>query len=117
MRRSIELLWIDICLASGQKGGTKAAYIAYLSTHFPDLCAAVGAEAFYTNYRCATVHEFGLAPGFAIGRDQGLGGKYVDSQVVRETGQKLTILNIDRLVRDFLAHLAQLLAHARSSAP
>lgn len=102
-------------LASGAKGDTKPAYISYLKTHFPDLCAALGAETFYTNYRCAAVHEFGLKRGFAIGRDQDLSGKYVGTKVILESGQQLTLLNIDRLVRDFLAHIEQLLAQARVS--
>jgi hypothetical protein len=100
-------------LASGAKGNTKAAYLAYLEKHFPDLCAAIGAEKFYISYRCAAVHEFGLKPGFAIGRGFGLGGKYLETQNVPESGDVVTVLNIDRLVNDFLSHVEHLLVEAR----
>ena len=93
-------------------GQTKVQYTAYLERHFPDLSAALGAEVFYLQYRCAAIHEFGLKAGYAIGRDHGMGGKYVATQAVRETGQVNTILNIDRLVVDFLSHVEQLLLQA-----
>jgi hypothetical protein len=95
-------------LASGAPGNTKKAYLAYLDAHFPDLCKALGAEVFYTKYRCGAVHEFNLKDGFAIGRDSGMSGAYSGSQVIKETGQQITILNIDRLVNDFLAHVGSL---------
>jgi hypothetical protein len=101
-------------LASGAKSKTHAAYINYLKAHFPDLCHAVGADVFYENFRSAAVHEFGLKPGYAIGRDSGLRGAYADKQVIVETGQEIVVLNIDRLVSDFLAHVEDLLAQTRS---
>ena len=100
-------------LASGPKGGTRAAYLSYLKAHFPDLCAAVGAKVFYENYRNAAVHEFGLKPDYAIGRDSGLNGAYVDTQLIRDTGAQITVLNIDRLVADFLAHVEGLLVRTQ----
>jgi hypothetical protein len=69
----------------------------------------LSAEDFYDHYRNKTVHEFGLGAGFAIGRDSGLRGAYVETQPVKETGQSLTVLNIDRLARDFLAHAESLI--------
>jgi hypothetical protein len=90
-------------LASAPPGKTKNGYVDYLTEHFPELCAAVGAEIFYAKYRCKAVHEFGLADGFAIGRESGLAGKYADTQSIN--GKDYLILNIDRLVQDFLAHI------------
>jgi hypothetical protein len=105
-------------LASGAPGGTKAAYLAYLETHFPDLSASLGAEVFYTKYRCAAVHELGIKSPYGIGRDSGMGGSYVERQVLSDLNQEITMLNIDRLVQDFLGHLEQLLAKASGpSAP
>jgi len=101
-------------LVSAPVGQTKTQYIAYLERHFPELSEALGAETFYLQYRCAAIHEFGLKPGYAIGRDHGMSGKYVETQAVRETGQVNTILNIDRLIDDFLSHVDQLLAQVRS---
>ncbi len=95
-------------LASGAPHNTKAAYLAYLKTHFPDLCKALGAEVFYSKYRCAAVHEFNLKPGFAIGRASSMSGAYADTRTLKETGQEIIVLNIDRLVRDFIAHVRSL---------
>ena len=79
-------------LASGPKGGTRAAYVRYLKAHFPDLCSAVGAETFYERYRNAAVHEFSLKAGYAIGRDSGLKGAYTDTQLISDTGETTTLL-------------------------
>lgn len=95
-------------LASGPKGGTRAAYIAYVEKHFPALSAELGATVFYENYRNATIHEFGLRPGYAIGRDSGMGGHYVAVQPMVETEQDVLVLNIDRLALDFEAHIEAL---------
>jgi hypothetical protein len=101
-------------LASGPKSGTRAAYVSYLKAHFPHLCSAVGADTFYEKYRCATVHEFSLKTGYAIGRDSGLKGVYADTQLISDTGEKITVLNIDRLASDFLSHVEGLLARAKT---
>jgi hypothetical protein len=95
-------------LASGQPGGTKTAYMNYLQTQFPELCAAIGAEVFYTNYRCGAVHEFNLKKGFGIERGEKMPGTYVDTKTIRETGGQMTILNIDRLIDDFILHVRSL---------
>jgi len=95
-------------LASGQPGGTKIAYMNYLQTHFPELCAAIGSEIFYINYRCGAVHEFNLKKGFGIERGEKMLGTYVDTKTIKETSDQLTILNIDRLIDDFIAHIRSL---------
>ena len=95
-------------LASGQPGATKPAYLNYLQTHFPDLCASIGAEVFYTNYRCGAVHEFSLKKGFGIERGEKMPCDYVDTKTIKETGEQITVLNIDRLIDDFLSHIKSL---------
>jgi hypothetical protein len=97
-------------LASGPKGGTKAAYLQYLANNLPGLNAAVGAQSFYDNFRNAAVHEFSLKPGFAIGRDFGMPGIYASVQQVPDVPGKTLVLNIDLLAKEFLAHLDSLLA-------
>lgn len=92
-------------LASGPKGGTKKAYLAYLGNYFPELCSALGSEVFYDSYRNKSVHEFDLKHGYGIGRDSGMNGAYCGTQKVKETSETIVVLNIDRLVRDFLAHV------------
>ena len=105
-------------LASGPKGGTRPAYIQYLETNFPQLCLALGAATFYENYRNAAVHEFSLKPGYAIGRDSGMKGQYVDTQLLTDIGTQQIVLNIDRLVADFVGHVDLLLSYAaRHKAP
>lgn len=102
-------------LASGPSGGTRTAYVNYLKAHFPELCAAIGADTFYEKYRCAAVHEFGLRTGYAIGRDSGLKGVYADTQLICDTGETITVLNIDRLTSDFLTHVEGLLTQEKTS--
>jgi hypothetical protein len=92
-------------LVAAPKNRNRELYPPYLDRHFPELCAALPSTIFYEHYRCKAVHEFGLGAGYAIGRDSGLKGAYVEAQLVKETGQMLTVLNIDRLVADFLKHI------------
>ena len=93
-------------LASGPKGGARAAYLAYLRQHFPNLCAAITPEDFYEYLRSASVHEFGVRPPFALWRDSDLGGRYLGD--VQVAGSTFKAFNIDRLYADFVAHLRSL---------
>lgn len=102
-------------LALGPKGGTKKAYLAYLRNHFPDLCSALSAEVFYNSYRNKAVHEFDLKQGYGIGRDSGMHGAYSGTQRIKETGEAITVLNIDRLVQDFLSHIRLLEQNLRKT--
>ncbi len=95
-------------LAAGRPQATKKAYLQYIKTHFPALCAEIPAKEFYENYRNGAVHEFSLKDGYGIGRDTGMGGKYIITQTARETGRTYKVLNIDRLVADFVAHVRAL---------
>jgi hypothetical protein len=105
-------------LASGPRGGTRAAYLAYVKTNMPSLDGAVGAEVFYDNFRNAAVHEFSLKPGYAIGRDAGLQGKYAEKQQVAGVADPVLVLNIDMLHQEFSAHLGNLVgAVGGKSAP
>jgi len=45
-----------------------------------------------------------------------MAGAYVGTQTIKETGRGITILNIDRLVKDFLAHVRSLGESARKAA-
>ncbi len=93
-------------LARGKSGESKKAYIEYLEKHFPELCKDLGAEVFYKSFRCAAVHEFGVRPPYALWRDADMNGKYIET--VKYGNEEWTTLNIDRLVRDFLNHVALL---------
>jgi hypothetical protein len=97
-------------LVSAPRGETQVQYIAYLEKHFPELSEALGAKIFYKHDRCAAIHEFGLGNGYAIGLNDGMSGEYVAKQKIIETGQILTILNIERLTDDFLRHIDSLLS-------
>ena len=48
------------------------------------------------------MHEFRVKGGFAIGRQSSMGSQYISEITIKETGDKLVSLNIDRLVDDFL---------------
>ncbi len=89
-------------------GTTKQAYIRYLKCHFPALDAASTADAFYEQYRCGVVHNFSPKSGFGIGRACGMDGAYVALQHFPEGGAKLTVLNVDMFLADFLRHLDEL---------
>jgi len=89
-------------LARGPKSKTKKAYITYLKKHFPELCRELGAEAFYTKFRCATIHEFSIKEGYGIARDSYMKGSYV------KYADNILWLNIDKLVDDFLAHIEKI---------
>ena len=89
-------------LAKGAKGKTKKAYIDYLEKHFPELCKELGAEIFYTKFRCGTIHEFSIKKGYGIARDSYMKDSYVKS------ADNVLWLNIDKLVDDFLAHIEKI---------
>jgi hypothetical protein len=90
-------------LAKAPPRKTHDGYVAYLKSNFPELCATLGAEAFYAHIRCAAIHEFAPRPPFALAPDTELKGRYTD---IREMeGQYWTLLNADRFVDEFLHHL------------
>jgi len=82
--------------------GNKKDYLKNLQTHFPELCTQLGALTFYQKYRNGIIHEFCMKPDFALDRNQSMNGQYIQEYVVSETSQKLTALNIDKLVEDFI---------------
>ena len=91
-------------LAKAAPGQTRQGYVRYLEQHFPDLCRAVGAEVFYSNVRCAAIHEFAPRPPFALAPDSELRGSYAETRN-DENGAQWIFLNADLVVRDFLRHL------------
>lgn len=108
----VPLLTLITCfidgLAKGKKGETKPAYLNYIKKHFPELCKELGAEVFYNKYRNAAVHEFSIKKGYGIDRNSSMKGKYIDTQIIIESNKKLIVLNIDKLVDDFLQHIQKL---------
>lgn len=93
-------------LAKGSPGKTRTAYLAYLKTNFPELCQSVGAEVFYSHIRNAGIHEFAPRPPFALAPNEELHGQYCETREM--DGTEWTVVNADRIVDDFLAHLDQL---------
>ena len=96
-------------LASGPKGGTKAAYVRYINANLPKLAEEVGADLFYKHFRNPTIHPYALADGYAIGRNSEMPGRYLSSHHIPRLETSLTVLNIDLLVEEFLSHLDELL--------
>lgn len=92
-------------LAGGKRGAVEKDYVKYLELHFPALVAELPAKTFYRQYRCGAVHDFSPKPGYAIGRDHGMAEAYAATQRYPELGGSFTVLNIDRLVTDFLKHV------------
>jgi hypothetical protein len=93
-------------LAKGKPRETRGTYLAYLKENFPDLCESIGAEVFYSHIRNAGIHEFAPRPPFALAPNSALGGEYCETRELN--GAEWTIINADRIVNDFLAHLDQL---------
>jgi hypothetical protein len=92
-------------LAAGPKGNTKSAYLQYLKTNFPNLCQALGAEVFYSKIRSKAVHEFALAPPLALAHASRLTDPTAYVETVTRDGQELLLVNLEKLVADFRAHL------------
>lgn len=93
-------LCLICCYIDGLGNGKPVDYKRNLETHFPDLCKEMSAESFYQKYRHGVVHEFAMKPDFGIWRDSMMKSKYIDE---KEHGKKLiTVLNVDRLTKDFL---------------
>ena len=88
-------------LAKGKPSHTREAYLEYLKNHFPTLCTELGAETFYAHFRSCAIHEFAPRPPFAVGH--GGAGEYLSHSEAE--GRQWSVLNVDRLVADFLAHL------------
>ncbi len=93
-------------LAKGAPGKTRSAYLTYLKANFPELCQSIGAEVFYSHIRNAGIHEFAPRPPLALARNAELPGQYCEMREM--DGAEWTVVNVDRIVDDFLAHLDQL---------
>jgi hypothetical protein len=91
-------------LAKAQPGEVGLTYKEYLKKHFPKLCKELGAEIFYCNFRCKSVHEFSIKKGFGIARDSELNGVYA----CRDKKSEIIFLNIDKLVDEFLSHIEKI---------
>jgi len=93
-------------LVQSPKGRVGVPYKQYLETHFPEMCKQLGAEVFYEYFRNSSIHEFAPRPPFALGSTKSLGQAYVGRWKIEN--REWTLLNIDRLVADFLQHLGKL---------
>lgn len=97
-------------------GGTKIGYLDLLAKSFPELSTELAPLTFYEKFRNGIIHEFSPKPGFALGNDQELEGKYViDTQVEGSTTIYKT-LNIDRFIKDFI-RLAKISASVVENQP
>ena len=96
-------------LARPPGGNVSATVNAYLVRHFPNLCDAIGpnraegAKTFTNHFRHKGIHEFAPLPPFAIGRGTP-DGPYMSEAVIGRTTWR--VLNVDRLARDFVAHVS-----------
>jgi hypothetical protein len=81
--------------------GDKQLYIKSLQKYFPDLCAEISPVTFYEKFRNGSAHLLSPMEGFAIGRDFELSSKFIETNIIKETNQEITILNIDRFYDNF----------------
>ncbi len=99
------VLCLVACYIDGLSGGNKWFFLATLKRDFPDLCAAMNAEAFYAKYRNGIVHAFTPKQGYAIAEDHEVRGAYLALVDIEPGGPKnLIALNIERLAKDFIAY-------------
>ncbi len=85
-------------LALPARNQVKADIVAFIKANMANLDALVGAEDFYTNFRCAAVHEFSVKAPYLIGRGE-VDGPYL-TDLPSDTNRK--ILNFDRFVSDVI---------------
>lgn len=102
------LMYLIATFIDGLASGDRPKYIRYLKKHFPELCADLGAEVFYTKYRNKGVHEFNFGKGFGIALGEEIKNAYVGPVRYGKKGNVMTCVNIQRLVKDFLAHIRSL---------
>lgn len=102
------LCYLD-ALASPGLNSEPARFAAFVKANFADLHAGLdgcvagksGGELLYDRYRNGLVHGLGPKSGFALCRNDELGGAYVGEVDVSGLGRYIGI-NVDRLVDDFL---------------
>jgi hypothetical protein len=92
-------------LVSATSGKTKEPYMKYLKDNFPDLCESLDAEMFYKYLRCKAIHEFALKPPLALAHSDEFDDENSFTEKKEIDGEEWIFLNVDRLVKDFLAHL------------
>lgn len=95
-------------LVRAPKGQTKARYIDYLRAHFPALCKVIRPEDFYEHIRNKAIHEFNVLPPFAFAHQGQLQDPTAYVEAVRIGGQQWTLVNVEKVVEDFRAHLDSL---------
>lgn len=82
---------------------TAREYLEFLERQFPDLCRELGAQVFYSKFRCGLVHEFSPETGFAVAEDREARGAYTGRFEVEGREDILIGLNVERLAAEFIA--------------
>ncbi len=82
---------------------TASKYLEFLEQQFPDLCKELGAQVFYSKFRCGLVHEFSPETGFALAEDRETRGAYTGRFEVEGREDTLIALNVERLANEFMA--------------
>jgi hypothetical protein len=86
----------------------KMSFEEYLNAHFPDVCTSIGADKFRTHIRNKAVHELAVKPPIGLAYSFQLDNGEAYTEETEINGQNWTLLNVDRLAKDFLEHLKTL---------
>jgi len=95
------------CGIDALAGGKKKRYLRFLEDYFPDLCAGLGSRVFYEMYRNGIVHEFLFKQQYGIANNRETDGRYVEDFQVEGKEGMIRCINVDRLVKDYLALVAR----------
>jgi len=119
-RSYVSLSTVIVCcldaLAAGSGKAGRGEFEAFVTKHFPYLCADLesarpgkkrGAAILYDGYRNGFAHLRGPKREFAIAEDHELGGAWAEQIEVDGVG-RLVALNVDRFAREFLVLLDRL---------
>ena len=83
-------------------------FYKYLEDHFPDLEKEIGFLMISKHLRNKTVHKFAFLPPLALAHSQMFDDKNDYKKEEEIKGQKWILLNVDRLIKDFLEHLEEI---------
>jgi hypothetical protein len=96
-----------VCYIDALAGGTQRKYLSFLRRYFADLCAELKPELFYDRYRNGMAHLFRPKAGFGLAENHELKGNYYGPLLLDPSiggkGQRIYVINVDRLAKDFLA--------------
>ena len=107
--------YIDALASLGQrqkKQERERRYLAFLDTHFPELCRQLGgSKVFYINFRHGMLHRFTPQGEFGLAENDEVDGAYVAEKELH--GLRRRWLNADRLATDFIRLADSLAGDAR----